>query len=100
MNYARSTWTYIINIQPTKYSSNTYIGSFTYGAGISATKAIAISKAIRQIESEYSECTCLGIDKFSQLLSDLDDNNWNVICKQGTDKYITGRMRNVELQYF
>ena len=41
----------------------------------------------------------MGIDKFSQLLSDLDDNNWNVICKQGTDKYITGRMRNVYLQY-
>jgi hypothetical protein len=100
VNYARPNWTYIINIKAGNYSSNTYVNSFTYGAGLPPFKVTALGKAIRQIDSTYATCTCLDLDKMSKLLTNLDNNKWNIICKASSAFYITGRIRNVDAQYY
>ena len=100
VNIARPTWGYIINTQQVTFSSNTYVSSWTVGTGILASKIPVIFNILRQVESQYSTCLCFDLDKINQLLYDFDGNRWNVLCKDKTSYFITGRVRNDNLQYF
>ena len=95
VNQERPSWTYIINIQTFTNSSNSYVGAYANGKGITPNAITAIAKVIDKIESRYTACTCLGLDDISAGLKDFDGQFWSVVCKANSPYYIYGRVHNL-----